>query len=253
MHSRRANARPLAAFTLIELLMVVAIVALLVALVLPALSEARAAARSVRCAANLQQLHVTFACYENDNDDRLPRIRDYDYGVVTPAYNQEDQMPGTWVNLFLARNYLAGPRSAAGLPEVLRCPDGIGRLAEDASWIGYQPHYGLNYFLSPPAYSPYADPGNPYGFGGRRSAAGREASETIFLADSQHIDDARGWYEVWGADWVGIRHRDGARINMLYVDGHYEAVAIEPGLTSDDPRHPLHDRWFQRGEGDPGE
>ena len=45
-----------AGFTLIELLAVIAIVALLVAILLPALGEARGAARSLRCSTNLHSL-----------------------------------------------------------------------------------------------------------------------------------------------------------------------------------------------------
>lgn len=60
------------AFTLIELLTVVSIIALLIAILLPSLSKAREQARSVACLANLSELGRGVAAYMNDHRDRLP-------------------------------------------------------------------------------------------------------------------------------------------------------------------------------------
>ncbi|MEX0775094.1 MAG: DUF1559 domain-containing protein [Phycisphaeraceae bacterium] len=54
------------AFTLVELLVVIAVIALLIALLLPALGNARAAARQVACASKLHQLSLTMQYYVND-------------------------------------------------------------------------------------------------------------------------------------------------------------------------------------------
>ena len=53
--------RPVAAFTLIEVLVVVAIIALLAAVLLPALQRARAQAKNTACKSNLHDLGTAFA------------------------------------------------------------------------------------------------------------------------------------------------------------------------------------------------
>ena len=60
------------AFTLIELLIVIAIIALLIAILLPSLAGARKAAHSIVCASQLRQLGTGLSLYADDNKDRYP-------------------------------------------------------------------------------------------------------------------------------------------------------------------------------------
>ncbi|MFM9958490.1 MAG: DUF1559 domain-containing protein [Phycisphaerales bacterium] len=62
-------------FTLVELLVVVAVVALLMGLLLPALSQARESARATGCGSNLKQLGAGLAMYWGDYRDELPQMR----------------------------------------------------------------------------------------------------------------------------------------------------------------------------------
>ena len=61
-----------AAFTLIELLTVVVIIAVLAGLLLPVVGNIRTRADSTQCAANLRQIGAAIAGYANENDNTLP-------------------------------------------------------------------------------------------------------------------------------------------------------------------------------------
>ncbi|MHB1158411.1 MAG: type II secretion system protein [Phycisphaerales bacterium] len=60
------------AFTLVELLVVVSIIALLIAVLLPALSKARLAAKAISCASNQRQIGLATTAYLGDSNNVLP-------------------------------------------------------------------------------------------------------------------------------------------------------------------------------------
>ena len=116
-------------FTLVELLVVIGIIALLIGILLPALSKAREQANMVKCSSNLRQIGQAIAIYETNYAGVLPPSNFYvglaisGAGVQTPATPTSGYVH--WSSLLFASNLAQyDPRfySASGW-EMFQCPD----------------------------------------------------------------------------------------------------------------------------------
>ena len=71
-HSARPRARGIGAFTLVELLVVIGIIAVLISILLPSLGRAWDAAKTTQCLSNLRQMGVAMQMYVSDTRYVIP-------------------------------------------------------------------------------------------------------------------------------------------------------------------------------------
>ena len=119
---------PRGAFTLVELLVVIGIIAVLISILLPALSKARRSAATVQCSSNMKQIATAMLMYVNDNKGKLPPVRTKAVAGIYPN-------AWWWCNELVRRNYIKAPsifnqpndttRDFEHSKNVFRCPEGI--------------------------------------------------------------------------------------------------------------------------------
>ncbi|MBS0197525.1 MAG: prepilin-type N-terminal cleavage/methylation domain-containing protein [Planctomycetes bacterium] len=223
------------AFTLIELLIVIAIIAVMVSMMLPTLRGTREAARVVACGASMGQVAAVLNVYENDNRGVFPRLQDHAYGVVHPSFDPSQELDKTWVDLVCGLGYLDADLSGAGLPKTLRCPS--ASFENDPTWAGQMPNYGVNYMISPPV---WLEPRvGQRSFFGKPSLFNGPLDRVIFMIESRHLDNPRGWFGAGNSNWVAKHHNSGNGANVVYLTGNVVLRTARRDLAPEDINQPF--------------
>ena len=137
-------------FTLIELLTVIAIIAVMAAILLPALSRARTRAQAMICLNNTKQLVLAWHIYADDNGERLP----YNLGLVGSSFRTDLN----WVNNVMTWDLSADNTNLATLTKaslgsfvsgntgVYRCPSDqvLSSIQKNAGWNARIRSYSMN-------------------------------------------------------------------------------------------------------------
>ncbi|MHC4636903.1 MAG: prepilin-type N-terminal cleavage/methylation domain-containing protein [Planctomycetota bacterium] len=228
------NYRIACGFTLIELLVVIAVIALLMAILIPALSKAKTIARRMTCKSNLRQIVFAWQLYFDINDGA------FYYGI------NSNHVFGGWKGtggFDVARplNKFVGlsPRiENEGDAKVFRCPSDRGGIfgipAEELAYQYFGNSYQTNIVLIGPTKIGMAPPG---------------PIADLFDAINKRIDTLNlnsitdDWSNVllvgdnnWVQEWHPLMppaktwHNRPLCYNMAFLDGHANFVKIRKGL-----------------------
>ena len=227
----RRNRMKCTFFSLIELLIVTAIIAILAAMLLPALNKARQKAYAINCANNFKQVGISMSFYLNDNDEMFPR-----YGTSEGGKNL------AWSGNLARGNYL---RSAKSLicPAIADSGKYLDKLqnrmdkkeflyssASNLEWTYISPGYNFNYLgeVNRTASGAYSAKCN-----WTKLSRLKSPSRIIQFADSKRNGGSfdSGFYiidcdyttstsigNVWG--------RHGGTVTTLWCDGHVTSPRI---------------------------
>jgi prepilin-type N-terminal cleavage/methylation domain-containing protein/prepilin-type processing-associated H-X9-DG protein len=219
------------AFTLVELLVVIGIIALLVAILLPSLSKARFQSVLTVCAQRERQIVMAFQMYAQENRGFFPR-HDFNSGG-----NLWDVAP-QFYDLMTDRYKL--PHQSLFCPDTdPRLPDTLSRTYLPVFWrIGYSywaPHINHGNQIPPDPPSGYYQVYDTVIFRGPRQTSDRYATFNPILTDSVITDPNASPTVNVGTNsvvlntndaWTPHRRRNGtlAALNAAWCDGHVERI-----------------------------
>lgn len=214
-------------FTLVELLVVIAIIALLVSILLPALSKAKESARAVKCMVNLRQMGFIWSLYSERNNDEY--------------YIYQTGWPQLWWGPIIEHEN--------GYVDVLSCPS-MGRYGFfDSYEPGFDypgPHRGGSRFYAPQgvssAYSGgqhWIDFGYGYNMAIKRNFNNISDFESPSRTGLQAESGSFYWWNGKGSGgelgyWFSDRHKEGDHTEadvfgsqdggayVLFMDAHVD-------------------------------
>ncbi|HYO10688.1 MAG TPA: type II secretion system protein [Tepidisphaeraceae bacterium] len=213
-------------FTLVELLVVIGIIAVLVGILLPALSRARQQAQAVQCASNLKQLYTAMEMYSNMFDGYIMPAKTYISGGAGGASASDYNWYGTQV---LGRMFGINSSNQQAvldrIAKLLDCPSNL-RERDPAGAIKFSVDYVYNNNLGDTRGQDKADVDYPtYKHWAYFKKRNQVPQSVVLALDNwdpgfvQKDDDRFASLEdlTWKKHYAGNAHRGNA--NVLFHDG----------------------------------
>ena len=213
-----------AAFTLVEMLVVMTVIALMAAMLLPAVARVKRKGAQAKCMSNLKQTGIALEMFTEDNADMLPGPL-----VASARASYDSDNSGRELIFYLA-SYLGDPRPSTKtvVSKVFRCP-GYERYAPGLD--GSNPLFGRKIFLLNDDMDP--DPGRrlpPFGYPDEAKplnittlANNAPPSSVFAVSDADRSIPILNPTISWYTDLPTTPVHGSAR-NQLFFDGHVEAV-----------------------------